>query len=300
MSMWQTNGPENDAEAEDRPTPAPDDTTDPDPEARPRRIPNLGHALAFLAFAVLLLILFERLLAALEKSPVQAAAATIERPKLQIGIEAVAYLGTLLAAWFYYPPLWRRSFLDGIQWRWTAARSQAGRLIALGLLLGSTMYIVIYFVAPSKTPPINDFFLTPADAWLLTGFGTLVAPAFEEICFRGFLVPAFAIAYDWLSLSRTDEARTRWKTTTTFTPLALIFSAILSSLLFALLHGPQVAYMWAAMLVLFSISLVLTFVRVKTQSVASSALVHASYNSFVFLMTLIGTGGYRHLDRMTH
>jgi len=35
---------------------------------------------------------------------------------------------------------------------------------------------------------------------LITLFGTLVAPMFEEIAFRGFLLPAFAIAYDWLSL----------------------------------------------------------------------------------------------------
>jgi membrane protease YdiL (CAAX protease family) len=51
--------------------------------------------------------------------------------------------------------------------------------------------------------------------------------------------------------------------------------------------------------VLFSVSLVLTVVRVQTQSVAASALVHAAYNGFVFLTVLIATGGYRHLDRMT-
>ena len=66
-----------------------------------------------------------------------------------------------------------------------------------------------------------------------------------------------------------------------------------------MLHAQQVAHIWAALVGLFSISLVLTFVRVKTQSVAASTLVHASYNGFIFLMTLIATGGYRHLDRMT-
>jgi hypothetical protein len=65
-----------------------------------------------------------------------------------------------------------------------------------------------------------------------------------------------------------------------------------------MLHAEQVAHLWVVLLVLFSISLVLTYVRVKTQSVAASTLVHASYNGFIFLMTIVATGGYRHLDRM--
>jgi membrane protease YdiL (CAAX protease family) len=50
--------------------------------------------------------------------------------------------------------------------------------------------------------------------------------------------------------------------------------------------------------VLFSVSLLLTYVRVKTRSVAASAIVHSAYNAFVFLTVLLATGGYRHLDRM--
>jgi membrane protease YdiL (CAAX protease family) len=39
-------------------------------------------------------------------------------------------------------------------------------------------------------------------------------------------------------------------------------------------------------------------VRVKTGSVAASVLVHGAYNGFVFLVVIIQTGGYRHLERM--
>ena len=69
------------------------------------------------------------------------------------------------------------------------------------------MQLVTYFITPPKTLPIDEFFLTSSSAWITTLFGVLVAPVFEEICFRGFLLPAFAIAYDWLSLPRTPEAR---------------------------------------------------------------------------------------------
>lgn len=275
---------------------------EPGPVPTPQRIPNLGHALLFVSFAGLLLILLEIVLTLMGKAPatVEKGVIALQHPKLQIATMAATYLVTLTAAWVFYPTLWRRKFLDGLQWHWATARSQANRLIALGFVLGVMMQIVTYFITPPKTMPIDTFFLTPMNAWIITLFGTIVAPVFEEICFRGFLVPAFAIAYDWLSLPRTDEARTRWQTTTALTPLSLIFSAVLSSLCFALMHAQQVAHLWAALLGLFSISLVLTFVRVKTQSVAASTLVHSAYNSFVFLTVFIATGGYRHLDRMTH
>lgn len=266
-----------------------------------RRIPHLGHALVFVGFTGLLLILLEAVLAALGHTPgaVRGGVATVLHPKLQLAMLATTYVTTLVAAWGFYPQVWQRGFLDGIEWRWATARQQAGRLIALGLLLGMIMQVVTYFITPPKSLPVDDFFRTQMDAWLITLFGTILAPAFEEICFRGFLLPAFAIAYDWLRLPRTEQARAHWQTTTTLTPAGVIFSAVLTSAIFALMHEQQVAHLWAALLVLFSISLVLTTVRVKTKSVAASVLVHGAYNGFVFLSVLFATGGYRHLERMT-
>ncbi len=294
MSLSPNNIPEE--------LPDVDDPAGGDVQALPRRIPNIGHALLFVSFAGFLLIIAELLLVAFGKSPAALVAGviTVQHPKLQIATMAGTYLATLLAAWFLYPLMWHRTFLDGLQWHWAIARKQAGQLIALGFVLGLMMQIVTYFITAPKTMPIDDFFLTPTTAWLITLFGTVVAPVFEEICFRGFLVPAFAIACDWLSLPRTDEARMGWRRTTTLTTASLLFSAVLSSLCFAMLHAQQVAHLWAALLGLFSISLVLTFVRVKTQSVAASTLVHSAYNGFVFITVLFATGGYRHLDRMTH
>jgi uncharacterized protein len=267
----------------------------------PRRIPHIGHALLFVCFAGMLMLASEVFLLLLGFAPAAVVGGEIkvQYPKMQIAAMAATYLATLLAAWLFYPLAWHRRFLDGIQWNWAVARRQAVQLIGLGLLVGLMMQIVTYFVTPPKTMPMDEFFLSATTAWVITLFGTALAPAFEEICFRGFLLPAFAIAYDWLSLPRTDEAHERWRTTTTLTPAALIFSALLSSLLFVWIHGEQYAYYWASLLALFSISLLLTFVRVKTQSVAASAMVHAAYNSFVFLVGIIATGGYRHLDRLT-
>lgn len=272
------------------------------PEPAPRRIPNLGHAFLFILFAGGMLFMLQIILLLLGKSPaaVHGGAVTVQHPKLQLAILAGTYLTTLIASALFFPVLWKQPFLEGVRWHWNIGRHFAGRLIGLGLLLGAMTQALTYYITPPKTLPIDQFFLTPATAWLITLFGIIVAPVFEEICFRGFLLPAFAIAYDWLSLPRTEEARTHWRTTTLISAPALIFSAVLTSLCFAMLHFEQVAHLWAAMLILFTISLVLTVVRVKTQSVAASTIVHAAYNSFVFLGVLIGTGGYRYLDRITH
>jgi membrane protease YdiL (CAAX protease family) len=299
MSLISANDPSEPSSTRD--TPNIDSSAGQDHVAPLRRIPHLGHALVFISFTGVLLILLELICAALGRASgsVHGGVTTLLRPKLQIALLATTYLTTLLAAWFVFPHLWQRRFLDGIEWRWATARSQAAKLLALGLVVGMMMQVVAHFITPPKTLPIDEFFLTPLDAWLITIFGTILAPVFEEICFRGFMVPAFAIAYDWLSLPRTEEARSRWQTTTTLTPAALIFSSLLTSLIFALLHATQVAHLWNALLVLFTISLLLTWVRLKSGSVAASALVHGAYNGFVFLMVMVQTGGYRHLERMT-
>jgi len=265
----------------------------------PARIPHIGHALLFVSLAALMLFFFSALLVGLFH-PTDAHKIIIStmKPKLLILVQALAYIATLVASFFLFPLLWRRPFGDGIHWDFRLARRSAHKLIPLGLATGFTVQAISSLITVPKNIPMDDFFRSTADVWLVTAFGTLLAPMFEEICFRGFLLPAFAIAYDWICLPKTPAAHERWRITTNLTTPALIFSAIISSILFTLLHAEQLAHTWAALAVLFCVSLVLTAVRLKTRSVACSTLVHASYNASVFLTLFIATGGYRHLERI--
>jgi hypothetical protein len=61
-----------------------------------------------------------------------------------------------------------------------------------------------------------------------------------------------------------------------------------------------VAYAWPVLILLFCVSLVLTYVRLRLRSVLASTLVHVSYNFTIFLTAFIATDGYRHLDKMVH
>ncbi|HEX2917495.1 MAG TPA: CPBP family intramembrane glutamic endopeptidase [Edaphobacter sp.] len=267
----------------------------------PARVPHLGHALLFFSLALLLLVIAQVSLLGFAH-PVadpHRTAAGAAHPKLLVAAEAISYIFTLVASSLFFPLLWQRTFANGIQWDFDTMRRNAVKLIPLGLLLGFIVQAVSSLIPVPKSIPMDNFFRTPSDVWVVTAFGTLLAPVFEEIAFRGFLFPAFAIAYDWLCLPKTPAAREHWHNTTSLTLASLIFSAILSSIFFALIHGEQLGHTWVAIFILFCVSLVLTVVRVRTRSVASSALVHASYNLSVFLTMFVATGGYRHLERLT-
>ena len=263
------------------------------PEAS-TRVPHLGHALLFLALTTLFLILAQALalLAGRPAHPLDL------DPRLLIASEAFAYLLTLTAAFFAFPPLWQRPFLLGLQWNGPAATRNALRLIPLGLLLSAIVQGLSNYIDVPKELPIDAFFHSRSTVWLITVFGTVLAPLFEEVLFRGFLLPAFAIAYDWLCLPRTEAARQSWQSSNALTRNSLIFSTVLTSTLFALVHGKQTAFTWPILALLFCVSLILTTVRIRLRSVAASTLVHASYNFTVFLAAFITTGGYQHLDKL--
>jgi membrane protease YdiL (CAAX protease family) len=279
-----------------------DNTPNDAPGEAPHRIPHLGHAFLFLAIAGLLLLLTQLALLGVSHPapPTHSALSPNISPKLLVASEAFTYLTTLAISWLLFPVLWKRSFPDGIQANPDAARRNAIKLIPIGIVLSFTVQAVSSLVTLPKNIPMDDFFRTPSDIWIITFFGILLAPLFEEVLFRGFLLPAFAIAYDWLSLPRTPAARDLWNSNNKITLPALIFSAILTSILFTALHGQQVAYAWPVLCLLFCVSLALTFIRLRLRSVLASTLVHASYNFTIFLTAFVATGGYRHLDKMTH
>ena len=289
------------------------------PADPPTRIPNLAHALLLLLLTTIFLALAQGALflhqpsyraaklppvtqslpeAAPKAQPRAAEAVTVD-PQLAIAAEAITFAATLTTAFFLFPRLWRRPFFIGISWNADAATRNLLRLVPLGLVLSFAVQALSTLVTVPKSIPVDEFFRNATDAWIVTIFGIFFAPVFEEIFFRGFLVPAFAIAYDWLSLPRTPAAREAWQSSNVLTPVALAFSAVLTSVLFGLLHGKQIAFTWPIILLLTGVSLVLTAVRIRFRSVAASTLVHASYNFAVFLSGFVASGGYRHLEKLS-
>lgn len=272
--------------------------TDPAQDHGPsRRIPHIGHAILFFSLAFLFILLSQLAVFTLAHIRLEA---TAQHPGLALASQALAYILTLATSAWLFPYLWERSFLQGIHWNFLPARRYWYWIVAGGIVLSAAAQASLQILPAPKTDPFDSLLTTPHAAWLLMAFAVLLAPLTEELAFRGFLLPALATAYDWLALERSPAGLDRWQRSSLHSASALAFSAIFSSVPFALLHADQLSHAWGALGVLYAVSLVLSFVRIRTHSLACSALMHATYNFSIFAIILVTTGGFRHLDKLSH
>jgi membrane protease YdiL (CAAX protease family) len=272
--------------------------TDPAQDHGPaKHIPHIGHAILFFSLAFLLVNLC--LLAIFTIAHIRLESVT-QHPGIALAAQALAYLLTLSASAWLFPHLWELSFLQGIHWNLLAARRYWYWIVPGGVLLSAAARASLQFLPSPKTTTFEGMLTTPHAAWLLMAFAVLLAPLTEEIAFRGFLLPALATAYDWLALERSPAGLDRWHRSSLHSSSALIFSAIFSSIPFVLLHADQLSHAWGALGVLYGVSLVLSYVRIRTHSVACSTLMHATYNFSIFAVILFSTGGFRHLEKLSH
>ncbi|HVG26782.1 MAG TPA: CPBP family intramembrane glutamic endopeptidase, partial [Acidobacteriaceae bacterium] len=273
--------------------------TDPARDHGPaRRIPHMGHALLFFLLAWLTLSVCALLI--LGAAHVRTQEAMKAHQGLGLAAQALSYVLTLALSWVLFPRMWERPFLRGIQWNVLAAKRRWYWMMLGGMALSGLAQMSLHFVSAPKHSSLDDLLRSTTGAWLMTAFGVLLAPVTEEIAFRGFLLPALATAYDWLALERTPAGLQKWQSSSMHSSPALIFAAIFSSVPFALLHAGQLEHARGALGILYTVSLVLSLVRIRTHSVACSTLMHATYNLTVFTVLFVSTGGYRHLEKFAH
>ncbi len=194
-----------------------------------------------------------------------------QHPLLIILGQGLAYL----AVFFFMVQIVKRGsggpFWQSVRWNWPAS-PWAYLVGGVGLALG--LQLVGHFLPMPRELPIDRFFRTPAEAWVLAAFGLFVAPLMEELFFRGFLYPVLARR------------------------LGVSISVVLTGLGFGLIHASQLGKAWAPVLIVFLVGVVLTTVRAVTKSVAAGVLVHFAYNGTIFGLMFAVTGGFRHLERL--
>ncbi len=199
-----------------------------------------------------------------------------QQPRFILPIMGFAYGCTMLIALALFPRAWNRPFAKGVCWNVSAVRKYAVLLLGVGIALAVVIQLASNDLPMPKEMPVDDFFHTPLDAWLVVFFGTLVAPAFEELAFRGFLYPALR----------------RWSWT------GMTGAAVLSSIPFALLHAQQLGHATSPLFLVFLVSMALTAVRQRTGSLAASTLVHVTYNLSIFVAMFLTSGGFQHLEQL--
>lgn len=129
--------------------------------------------------------------------------------RLALGSEVLAYAVMFGAALIFFPLIWHKGFFAGIQWNAETALRRRKQIFITALICFALALINGLWISGPKNAPIEKIFRTPGAAWWLFGFGISLAPFFEEMIFRGFLLPAMCTAFDWLAekFASADERR---------------------------------------------------------------------------------------------
>lgn len=167
----------------------------------------------------------------------------------------------------------RTALLPAIRWNWP------GKHWIFFVGSGVLLYLAIQGLGrilplPKTSLPIDQFFRTTLDAYLLSAIAVSIGPLVEELFFRGFLYPLLA------------RSLGQWP------------AILLTGFGFGLIHTLQLGKAWAPVFLIFLVGVVLTAVRAKTKSVAASFLVHVGYNGALSVLLFTATGGFRHLEML--
>lgn len=202
-----------------------------------------------------------------------AVAADLARdPRVAIPAQFAAYLVVIV---FMVSLVRRRGrpFWTSVRWNWPG-RTWFGWM-TLGVGLAVIVQSVSALLPIPKSLPIERYFRDTLGAWMMAGFGVTLAPLVEELYFRGFMYPALARR------------------------LGAVLSVIITSALFAVIHASQLAHAWAPLLLLLLVGTVLTTVRARANSVATTFLIHVGYNGTLFIMLYLASDHFRHLEKVT-
>jgi hypothetical protein len=158
--------------------------------------------------------------------------------------------------------------LRALSWRWPPRWLP---FLAAGVALGIAVQFAAHWLPTPPNLPIDKMLRNATDAWLMAAFGVLIAPFAEEVLFRGLLFPA---------LSRRAGA---------------LAALLVTSLLFGAVHAGQLGNAWPLIGSIALVGAVLTLVRWRFHSLASSTLVHMGYNGVLFASIFVQTQGFTNL-----
>jgi len=193
--------------------------------------------------------------------------------KVVIGAQAAAYPVVLLFIFLLIRTKSDEPFGQAVRWNWPGITAPA--FLAGGVILALVVDGLARFLPIPKSLPMDTFFHDSASAYMMAAFGITLAPLLEEMFFRALLFPL---------LRRS---------------CGVVLGVILTALAFAAIHGAQLGYAWAPVLSIFVVGVVFTVVRLRTNSVAASFLMHCGYNFALFAALWIASDHYRHLEKVT-
>ena len=185
----------------------------------------------------------------------------MREPRVAVPMQVAAWFPAIAFIAYVVIVQCRMPLRVGIAWN-RLSRSPISYVRAGGLLAFGSVAATIAIGGLDAPSPMEQMFSNLDGLWILAVYGIVLAPCIEEIVFRGFLfAPLERYHGQWAAL--------------------LITSAV-----FAALHGSQYDWQWQRLLVLLAVGGALGVVRIRSGSAKASALVHATYNALLFLVVL--------------
>lgn len=154
----------------------------------------------------------------------------------------------LLVSWRYQRPFWR-----SLSWSRPMHGARICALVSPFLAIG-TSALGVGLHTPEGPDPITGMISNRISLAVVMLFVVVIGPVFEELVFRGFLLPLLVKS---------------------FGPAAGI---ILTALPFALLHAPQNQWIWQKVLLIGLAGVAFGYAKYKTGSTASATILHCGFN----------------------
>ena len=275
------------------------------PPRPPVRIPHFGHLGILLVFILSGLFAAGILMAIAVRfhlfgvTSMQRAVADMDI-RFALGSEIVVYFVMFAACLLFFPMIWHKGYFEGVHWNGMTALHLRWQLIVTAAICFVLALVNSLLLPSPKNAPIDKIFHTPGAPWWLFAFGITFAPFFEETIFRGFILPAFCTGCDWINEKFThapvrpldEHGHPQWSFA------AMVIGSLVTSIMFAFMHAAQTGYSLGPFILLIGVSAVLCWALLSTRSLAASVLVHASYNFLLFSIMMLGTSGFRHLDKL--
>lgn len=184
---------------------------------------------------------------------------------VQLAADAFVVLFVFLTARIKY----KRGFLDALQWRAPATHLGSFLMAGVGMAVVAQLFSAAFH--SNQQFPIEKLFKDPVSAYMLAFFGIAIAPFFEEMLFRGMLFPVV------------DR---RW---------GMEAAVLISALLFASIHAPQLASSLPQLGAIFMVGVTLGYARGRTGSLAPGFWIHTAYNATLFGAIFAATHGFKQM-----
>ena len=186
-----------------------------------------------------------------------------------LSIQMVMESLCVLFIYFIVTQKYDRHFWEAIHW--VRRKDQEWYALLSGVALAIALQLFSNLFPPERRLPIEEWFSSPVSAYVVAFVGISAAPFIEELVFRGFFYPVF---------------ERRW---------GLPRAVLLTSALFAVIHGSQLAWSWREVSAIFVVGMMLSYSRGKTGSLVPPFLMHLAYNTTLFATLYIYTDRFRTL-----